>query len=58
MNESRKSNSLEITAAWLVVLIPLSWGVYMSSRNAMKLFAAPVHAVSTARAFPGPAALK
>ena len=35
-----KSSPALILGAWLVVSIPLAWGVYFTVLNAMKLFAA------------------
>jgi hypothetical protein len=38
MTEVKKSSAAVILLAWLVVSIPLGWGVYNTARNAMKLF--------------------
>jgi hypothetical protein len=44
MTAVKKSSATAILLAWLVVSVPLGWGVYNTVRNAMKLFqpAAPV----------------
>ena len=38
MSDVRKSSPALITIAWIVVGIPLGWGVYKSALNAAKLF--------------------
>ena len=38
MTAVKKSSAAAILLAWLVVSIPLAWGVYNTARNAMKLF--------------------
>jgi hypothetical protein len=38
MEETKKSSSAMITIAWLIVGVPLGWGVYKSALNAAKLF--------------------
>jgi hypothetical protein len=35
-----KSSPALIAAAWLVVCVPLAWGVYFTLLNAIKLFQA------------------
>ena len=40
MAEIRKSSPALIAAAWILVGIPLGWGVYKSALNAAKLFQA------------------
>ncbi len=47
MSETRNSPPMLVALAWLLVGIPLAWGVYKSSLNAAKLFKAPPTAVST-----------
>jgi hypothetical protein len=37
---TKKSSAALILAAWLVVCIPLAWGVYFTVLNSMHLFAA------------------
>jgi hypothetical protein len=37
---TQKSSPALILGAWLVVCVPLAWGVYFTVLNAMKLFAA------------------
>lgn len=55
MSETRTTSPLLIVAAWLIVGIPASWGVYNTALNAKKLFVAPPPpAVST----PSPAVSK
>jgi hypothetical protein len=41
MSETRTTSPLLIVAAWLIVGIPASWGVYNTALNAKKLFVAP-----------------
>jgi len=38
-----KSSPALIAAAWLVVCVPLAWGIYYTLLNAMKLFHAVPH---------------
>jgi len=38
MEEVKKSSPAMIAIAWIVVGVPLGWGVYKSSMNAVKLF--------------------
>ena len=38
MLDSLKSRSVVILLAWLVVGIPLGWGIYNTLLNSMKLF--------------------
>ena len=49
MNESKTSPAL-IAAAWLLVSIPLTWGIYNTARNAARLFTEPPAAAHTAPA--------
>jgi hypothetical protein len=47
MTEESKSSPALILLAWIFVGIPLSWGVYNTVRNSMKLFqkpSMPIHA--------------
>ena len=47
MTDQSKSSPVVILLAWIFVGIPLSWGVYNTVRNSMKLFqnpAPPAHA--------------
>ena len=46
MTETRSSSPALIAVAWLVVSVPLAWGVYKSALNAAKLFA-PAPAASS-----------
>ena len=49
----RKSSPALIAAAWILVLVPMTWGLTFTVQNALKLFAAaPAPAHSTAA--PGP----
>jgi hypothetical protein len=36
----KKSSGLSLTLAFLVVAVPLSWGLYRSVKNALPLFTA------------------
>jgi hypothetical protein len=38
MEQTRKTSSAVIAIAWLIVGVPLGWGVYRSALNAVKLF--------------------
>ena len=38
MEGTRKSSPAMIAIAWIIVGVPLGWGVYKSALNAMKLF--------------------
>jgi hypothetical protein len=38
MEEVRKSSPAMIALAWILVGVPLGWGVYKSALNAVKLF--------------------
>ena len=38
MEETRKSSPAMIAIAWIIVGVPLGWGVYKSALNAVKLF--------------------
>lgn len=48
--EEEKSSPLVLAAAWMVVLIPLAWGVYQTAVKSVPLFRA---ADATARVGPG-----
>lgn len=39
--ETKKSSAGVILLAWLLVSVPLGWGVYNTLLNSMKLFTAP-----------------
>jgi hypothetical protein len=41
MTENKKSSTLTILAAWIVVGLPAGWGVYNTVMNSMKLFQKP-----------------
>jgi hypothetical protein len=45
----KQTSSLTLAAAWIVVVIPLAWGVYQTAIKALPLFAGP-----TAQAAPPP----
>ena len=45
--QQRKTSPLALAIAWIVVMIPLAWGVYQTAFKALPLFAG-----STARATP------
>jgi hypothetical protein len=36
--EIKKTSTAAVTFAWLLVCIPLGWGVYQSALNVAKLF--------------------
>ena len=38
MSDSLKSRSMVILFAWVVVGIPLAWGIYNTMLNSVKLF--------------------
>ncbi len=38
VTDERKTSPALIVFAWMVVSIPLAWGVYNTALNAMKLF--------------------
>jgi hypothetical protein len=40
IENTKKSSGAMILAAWLLVSIPLAWGVYFTVLNSLKLFAA------------------
>jgi hypothetical protein len=41
MSETRTSSPALIAGAWLLVALPLAWGVYKTGQNAAKLFTSP-----------------
>jgi hypothetical protein len=45
----KKSSSLLIAAAWVIVIVPTAWGLNYTVKNAMKLFtsSAPAAAAPT-----------
>ena len=40
--DTKKSSAAMILLAWVLVGVPLTWGVYNTLLNSMKLFQAPV----------------
>lgn len=46
MTDEKKSPTALILLAWLVVGVPLGWGVYNTFRNSLKLFQRPAPAHS------------
>jgi hypothetical protein len=40
-DETKKSSGATILLAWVLVGVPLTWGVYNTLLNSMKLFQAP-----------------
>jgi hypothetical protein len=50
----KKTSPFSVFLAFLVVAVPLAWGLYRSVKNSMPLFTAPKTAV--APAVPAPAA--
>ncbi|HEY4356547.1 MAG TPA: hypothetical protein VGN16_12420 [Acidobacteriaceae bacterium] len=51
-NSSRSSSPALILLAWLLVGIPLGWGVYRSGLNAVKLFQPATAPATTPAAAP------
>lgn len=45
---TKQSSAAAILFAWLLVSIPLGWGVYNTLLNSMKLFQAPAAAPAVA----------
>ena len=41
--DTKKSSAATIAVAWVLVGVPLTWGVYNTLLNSMKLFQAPAH---------------
>ncbi len=54
MSEQKSSPAL-VLAAWVVVSVPLGWGVYKTAVNAAKLFHSPPSAAAPATTGPAPA---
>jgi hypothetical protein len=52
MSETRPTSPLLIVAAWLIVGIPATWGVYNTALNARKLFVAPPPTAAATQAPP------
>jgi hypothetical protein len=50
----KKSSPISIFLAFLVVALPLSWGLYRSVKNSLPLFAASKVPVPTASQAPAP----
>jgi hypothetical protein len=48
MEKQTKTSPGLIAAAWIVVCVPLAWGVYNTGLNAAKLFTQPSAAPATA----------
>ena len=48
----KKSSAGLVFVAWLVVCVPLGWGVYNTAVNAMKLFSPPPAAAAPATTAP------
>jgi hypothetical protein len=46
MTDGKKSSAAVVLLAWIFVGLPLSWGVYNTVRNSMKLFQAAPAQVS------------
>ena len=42
MTEEKKSSAALVLLAWIVVGLPLGWGVYNTVRNSMKLLQRPL----------------
>ncbi len=45
---TRQTSPLLIAAAWIVVILPASWGLRYTVQNALKLFTTPAAATPTA----------
>ena len=41
--DTKKSSAAAIALAWVLVGVPLTWGVYNTLLNSMKLFQAPAN---------------
>lgn len=54
MSEQKSSPAL-VLAAWVVVSVPLGWGVYKTAVNAVKLFHPPAAVAAPATTSPAPA---
>jgi hypothetical protein len=53
IEDTKKSSAAMILAAWVLVGVPLTWGVYNTLLNSMKLFQAPATpAAATANGAP------
>ena len=50
----KKSSSLMIAVAWIIVIVPTAWGLKYTVQNAMKLFTASTPAASSAPGSPSP----
>ena len=44
--DTKKSSTAAILLAWVLVGVPLSWGVYNTLLNSMKLFQAPSNTIA------------
>ena len=47
---TKKSSPVMILAAWVLVGVPLAWGVYNTLLNSMRLFQAPATSVPASSA--------
>jgi hypothetical protein len=47
-DDAKKASVAMILLAWVLVGVPLTWGVYNTLLNSMKLFQAPVTTVAPA----------
>ena len=50
--DTKKSSPVMILAAWVLVGVPLTWGVYNTLLNSMKLFQAPATTAAPASGAP------
>ena len=48
MAEIKRSSPALVALAWIIVGVPLAWGVYRSALNAVKLFQTPPAATAPA----------
>ncbi len=49
---TRQTSPLLIAAAWIVVILPASWGLRYTVQNALKLFTAPAATAAPAAGTP------
>jgi hypothetical protein len=54
-DDTKKSSGATILLAWVLVGVPLTWGVYNTLLNSMKLFQAPAATTAPAPVSGAPA---
>ena len=52
MTELKRTSPLFLGAVWIIVTLPLSWGLYNTTTNSMKLFANPAVGAQTEISLP------